>query len=164
MAYIKDALSALPAKPAVIIAPLIVVVVLSMYYWDLHDRCSDVRQSRIELAETLRAMDSGARFRLADFTDFDWNRVRIVARVQPGTVDDECPAGWNWNRGEREALLAAGQLTALIFGRAGKVAGYLELRRDEIAFPEIDRQLAPESAVFSVGRDSGTGVSLSLLE
>ena len=105
MALIRDALSSLPAKPAIVIAPLIVVAVLSMYYWDMHERCAEVRQHRSGLLEYLRGLDAGGRFRLADFTDFAWNRVRIVARVEPATIDDECPAGWNWDRGQRESLL-----------------------------------------------------------
>lgn len=164
MAFIKDALSALPARPAVMIAPLIVAVVLSLYYWDLYRRCDGVREYRNALRTYLDELDAGDRFRLEDFTDFDWNRVRVVARVAPGTIDDECMAGWNWKRGEREALLEAGELSALIFGHAGKVVAYFELRRDQVAFPEIDTQLTPESAIFGIGKGSGAGVSLSLVE
>jgi hypothetical protein len=161
MAFIKDALSALPAKPAVMIAPVIVIAVLSMYYWDLYSRCDGVRENRSELRAYLDNLDAGERFRLVDFTDFDWNRVRIVARVAPGTIEDECMVGWNWDRGEREALLEAGQLSALIFGHAGKVVGYFELRRDQVAFPETETQLTPESAIFGVEKGSTSGVVLS---
>ena len=163
MALIKDALSSLPAKPAVLIAPLIVILVLFLYYQDLRGRCNAVRDYRIALHQHLLGLDGGARFRLADFTDFDWNKLRIVTRVKPGTIDDECMAGWNWEQGQRESLLAADKLSALIFGLDGKVIGYIELRRDEIAFPQIDDQLTPESAVFGVEQDSGS-VSLTLLE
>lgn len=157
MALIRDALSSLPAKPAIVIAPLIVAAVLSMYYWDMHERCAEVRQYRSGLLDYLRGIDIGGRFRLADFTSFEWNRVRIVARVAPGTIDDECPAGWNWKRGERESLLAAGKLTALIFGREGRVVGYFELNRERIAFANTDEQLTPETAVFKVERAADDG-------
>ena len=155
MALIRDALSSLPAKPALVIAPLIVVGVLSMYYWGLHERCAAVRQHRNALLEYLRGIEPGGRFRLADFTDFEWNRVRIVARVEPGTIGEECPAGWNWQRGERESLLDAGKLTALIFGRESKITGYFELDRERIAFAQTDEPLTPQTAVFRVERDSG---------
>lgn len=164
MAFIKDALSALPAKPALLIAPLIVIVVLTLYYWDLRDRCAGVREYRNALTAHLLEIDPGERFRLSEFTDFDWNRVRVVARVEPGTIDDECLSDWNWNRGEREALLETRELSALIFGNAGKVVGYFELRHDEVAFPDIDTQLTPESAVFRIERGLGAGVSLFLAE
>lgn len=163
MAVIRDALSVLPAKPAVLIAPLIVVVVLSMYYLDLRDRCIEIRDARQSLLETLRATESGSRFRLADFTDFDWNKVRIVTRVNPGTVNDECYFDWNWRSGERQALLETGRLSALVFGQSGRVVGYYELRRDEINFEEIEQQLSPDEAVFEVRHADGVGAGLNLL-
>ena len=102
MALIKDALSSLPARPALFIAPLLVVLVLSLYYRDQYHRCEQIRQSRSAFNETLRSIGSGEQFRLADFTDFAWNRVRIAARVKPGTISEQCPFDWNWDSGERE--------------------------------------------------------------
>jgi hypothetical protein len=167
MAIIKDALSSLPARPAVLIAPLIVVGVLFLYYQDLRGRCNEVRDYRAALQQHLLAVGRGASFRLADFTGFDWNKLRIVAQVKPGSIDDECLFDWNWESGERESLLADGNLSALIFGLDGRVIRYFELRRDEIAFPDTDEQLTPQTAVFGVKRDFAGGaaaVSLTLLE
>lgn len=164
MALIKDALSSLPAKPALFIAPLLVVLVLSLYYRDRYVKCDQIRQARDQLNEVLRAIDSRGRFRLADFADFAWNRARIVARVKPGTVSELCPLDWNWSGGEREALLASGRLTAIVFGHQGKVVRYLELRGDEVTFRGADGDLTPESAVFEVSREHGRdgGVTLTL--
>jgi hypothetical protein len=164
MAFIRDALSSLPAKPALIVAPLLVVLVLSLYYRDQYNRCAEVRQARDQLNTRLRAIDSPGRFRLADFTDFAWNKVRIVASVQPGTMRNECPFDWNWDDGEREALIDAGLLTAIIFGHGGKVVRYLELRGDEVSFRGAEGNLTPETAVFDLSRKSGRddGVTLTL--
>ena len=158
---IKDALSVLPAKPAVLAAPVIIVVVLSLYYLDLRDRCHGIRDFRQALVEHLHSLAPGSRFRMAEFTDFEWNRVRVVATVRPGTVADECLFDWNWASGERESLIEAGKLSALIFGQKGNVVGYLELRRDEIAFDEVDEQLTPESAVFDVVVDGAGAAHLT---
>ena len=95
-------------------------------------------------------MDTNERFRLADFTDFSWNKVRIVARVEPGTISESCPLDWNWAEGERDSLLSAGLLTAVIFGRDGQVVGYLELRADEVAFRGAAGHMTPETAIFQV--------------
>jgi hypothetical protein len=114
------------------------------------------------LLEYLRKIDDGGRFRLADLTDFEWNRVRIVARVEPGTIDDECPLDWNWGPGERESLLDAGELTALIFGHEGRVVGYFELSRKRIAFAQTDEQLTPQTAVFRVERGPGDEGAITL--
>lgn len=152
MALIRDALSVLPAKPAVLAAPVIVVVVLGLYYWDLRDKCVDIRNTRQALHDHLRSLEIGESFRLAAFFEFDWNQVRIVARVEPGTISDECLLDWNWPAGERESLIEAGQLSALVFGHRGRVVGYYELRRDLIAFDEIETQLTPDTARFRIGR------------
>lgn len=157
MALIKDALSSLPAKPALFIAPLLVVVVLSLYYRDQYGKCTEIRQARDELNQTLRSIGSRGQFRLADFTDFAWNRVRIVAPVKPGTISDSCPLDWNWSGDERDVLLVSGRLVAMIFGHQGKVVRYLELRGDEVFFRLADDELTPASAVFEVSRESGPG-------
>ena len=164
MAFIRDALSSLPARPALFIAPLLVVVVLSLYYRDQYVKCDEIRQSRSALNTQLRSIGSAGLFRLAEFTGFDWNRVRIAARMQPGTISDQCPFDWNWDSGEREALLASGHLTVLVFGRQGRVVSYLELRDDDVSFRGVDGELTPESAVFEVSRPHGSdgGVTLTV--
>jgi len=164
MALIKDALSSLPAKPALVIAPLLVVVVLTLYYRDQYNRCADIRQSRDELNVLLRSIESPGPFRLTDFTDFAWNKVRIVASVEPGTIRNECPFDWNWSDSERKNLIDDGLLAAVIFGQGGKVVRYLELRGDEVSFRGAGSELTPDSAVFHVSRDTGSdgGVTLTL--
>ena len=134
MAMIKDALSVVPARPALFIAPLLVVLVLSLYYRDQYNKCVDIKQTRAALQEQLLALGSPAQFRLADFTDFAWNKVRIVASVTADTISDSCPLDWNWDSGERAALIASGRLAALMFGQQGQIVSYLELRGDEIEF------------------------------
>lgn len=164
MAMIKDALSSLPAKPALFIAPLLVVLVLTLYYRDQYDKCVEIRQTRAELNALLRSIDSPGQFRLADFTDFAWNRVRIVASVEPGTINEQCPFDWNWEGDERDSLIASGLLTAMVFGREGKVVRYLELRGDEVSFRDADDNLTPETAIFTLTRESvrEDGVTLTL--
>jgi len=162
MAMIKDALSSLPAKPALLIAPLLIVLVLTLYYRDQYDKCAGIRQSRIELNELLRSADAPGQFRLTDFTDFAWNKVRIVASVNPDTISDQCPFDWNWSGGERESLLASGRLTAMVFGQQGKVVKYLELRSDEVAFRDAEGDLTPTTAVFDLSRKNGSGGGVTL--
>jgi hypothetical protein len=164
MAMIKNALSAVPAKPALIIAPVLVVLVLSLYYRDQHNKCVDIKQTRAALNEQLLALGSPAQFRLADFTDFAWTKVRIVARVTPDTISDSCPLDWNWDSGERDALIASGRLAAMMFGQQGQIVRYLELRGDEVEFRGAEGSLSPQAAVFEVRRKSGDsgGVTLTL--
>ena len=164
MAVIKNALSAVPARPALFIAPLLVVLVLSLYYRDQYNKCVDIKQTRAALHEQLLALGSPAQFRLADFTDFAWTQVRIVASVTADTISDSCPLDWNWDSGERDALIASGHLAAMMFGQQGRIVSYLELRGDQVEFRGVEESLSPNEAIFEVRRKSGDkgGITLTL--
>ena len=159
---IKNALSVIPARPVMFIAPALVVLVLSLYYWDMYSRCSDNKQFRASFNELLRTRDSGSQFRLTEITKFMWDRVRIVTNFEPESSSNECPLGWNWPDGERESLISAGLLTALIFVDKGTIVQYLELRSDEVEFRGADFSIAPNAATFDIAQGSGnsTGVTL----
>ncbi|MFZ9037862.1 MAG: hypothetical protein ACO3DT_07320 [Gammaproteobacteria bacterium] len=158
----KDALSVIPSRPVVFIAPVIVVLVLVFYYRDLHIKCSDIKQHRVALNEVLPSHERSAPFRLAEFTRFSWDKVRIVARLEPHNRTVECPFGWNWPSGERETLAASGLLSALMFAQQGTIVKYLEVRNDEVAFRGTDSSLTPQTAVFTVGSNSDDSSAVTL--
>ena len=108
-------------------------------------------------------MSLSEKFRLVDFTDFAWDKVRIASNIKPGERNAECPFGWNWGEGERELLMSTGLLTVLMFGHGESIVGYAELRSDEVDFVGVESSLTPKTAVFSIGdiAESG-GVVLTL--
>ncbi len=163
---IRDALSVLPTRPVVFVVPVIVVLVMSWYYWDMYGKCTDIKQFRASLNEELHSLQTPARFRLADFTDFMWDQVRIVEQFDPEIRSSECPLGWNWPSGERDSLIASGLLTLVIFLHKGMIVEYLELRSDEVAFRGAETSLSPETAVFNIVAHSAdsAGVTLTLNE
>ena len=162
MAMIKDAFTTLPAKPALYIAPILVVLVLSLYYRDQYEQCTGIKRERTALNDYLRSLDGSKPFRMADFTAFEWNKVRIVASVKPDTFNDACPFDWNWSDEERESLIASGHLAALVFGLQGRVVRHLEVNGAEVRFRGTgDNNLTPRSAVFDVSREAGR-VTLTL--
>jgi len=159
----NNTLSVLPTRPIRYIVPVIVVVVLSLYYWGQYTKCNDIKQFRSSLNDSVHSTSLSQKFRLADYTDFIWDKVRIATNIKPGERNVECPFGWNWDKGERESLMSAGLLTVLMFGHGESIVGYAELRSDEITFLGVDSSLTPESAEFTVGENSsGKGVSLTL--
>ena len=159
----NNALSVLPTKPIRFIVPIIVVVVLTLYYWGQYTKCNNIKQFRTSLNESVRASSPSENFRLADYTNFIWDKVRIATRIKPGERNAECPFGWNWGKGERESLMSAGLLTVLMFGHGDGIVGYAELRSDEINFLGVKSSLTPDSAEFTIGENSsGNGVSLTL--
>ncbi len=160
---IKDSLSALPSRPVLYIVPVLVVVVLSLYYWGQYTKCTDIKQFRTSLNESIQSKAVSEKFRLEDVTSFVWDKVRIATHIKPGERNAECPFGWNWQEGERESLMSAGLLTVLMFGNGESIVGYAELRSDEITFLGVESSLTPKSAEFTVGENSsGRGVSLTL--
>jgi len=158
---IKNALSVLPARPIIFIVPLMVVMVLSFYYWDKYSRCTDNQQFRASLNSLLQTKGRGSQFRLTEVTRFAWDRVRIVTDFDPERKGGECPFGWNWSEGERDSLIATGLLTVMIFVNKGAIVEYLELRGDEVVFRGLQSSLRPNAAVFGVG-NSDAGFTLTL--
>ncbi|MCP4765739.1 MAG: hypothetical protein GY875_05650 [Gammaproteobacteria bacterium] len=161
---IRDALSVIPSRPVVFVVPVIVVLVMSWYYWDMYSKCTDIKLFRASLNEELHSLQTPAHFRLADFTGFSWDHVRIVEQFDPEIKSSECPLGWNWASGERDSLIASGLLTIMIFLHKGIIVEYLEIRSDEVAFRGAEASLSPQTAVFNIGAHSAEsgGVTLTL--
>ncbi len=150
---IRSVLAVLPTRPVMYIVPVLVIAVMSLYYWDLHDKCSGNKQFRTAFNQYLHAANQPAQIRLEDFTDFGWDKVRIVVDYKPERRNIECPFGWNWNTEERESLIAKNLLSVLIFAYEGVIVGYYELRSDHVAFNVINESLTPEAAVFDLSVD-----------
>lgn len=160
---IRNALSVLPTRPVLYLVPVLVVLVMSFYYWDVYSKCDNNKQFRTSLNELLHSMDGPEKFRLTDFTGFTWDRVRIVENFKPERRNTECPFGWNWPGDERDSLMTSGLLTVLIFVHEGIIVGYQELRSDEVAFRGVDASLTTEAAVFKVKKNStGNGFALTV--
>ncbi len=161
---LNSALSVVPTRPLRFIVPAIIVGVLSFYYWEQYTKCTDIKRFRASLTETLGSKGISENFRLMDYTNFVWDKVRIAINIKPGERNAECPFGWNWASGERESLMASGLLTVLMFGHGESIVGYAELRSDEVAFRGVESSLTPETAVFKIGKISdNNGVSLTLI-
>ena len=161
---IKDVLSVMPTRPLKFIVPVVVLVVLSLYYLDMYSRCTDNKQFRISLNEVLQTQGAGTQFRLTDVTRFVWDRVRVVTGFKPESRNKECPFGWDWPDGERDSLIASGLLTLLIFVDHAAIVQTIELRSDEVEFRGADSSVSPRAAVFAIGTNSDhdNGFTLTL--
>lgn len=159
---IKNVLAVVPSRPVVFIAPVIALLVLSFYYWDMYSRCTSNKEFRGSLNELLHAQGGTGLFRLTDITGFMWDRVRIVTNFKPENKTGECPFGWNWAAGDRDSLIASGLLTVLIFVHRGTMVEVLELSGDEVAFQGADSSLTPQAAVFSIAASSDNNARIAL--
>jgi hypothetical protein len=159
---IKSALAVMPTRPVVYIVPIVVVVVMSIYYWNLYTDCTHDKQFRASLNELLHSMHSSEQFRLTDVTDFAWDKVRIIDDYKPENKIADCPFGWDWSAAERESLIASNLLSILIFGYEGIIVEHLELRSDQVVFNGADISLTPDSALFDIGKNAVNSSSVAL--
>lgn len=162
---IKKALSVLPTRPVLYIAPSLVVLLMAFYYLDIYKDCTQDKQFRNTLNQLLpRAATT--QLRLADVTNFNWDKLRIIENYQPKNKIMHCPFNWDWSADERKSLIASNLLSILIFGSDGIIVEHLEVRSDHIDFENVDTSLSPDTAIFTVIKNpSNTGVvTLSLLE
>lgn len=158
---IKSALSVLPTRPVVFIVPIVVAVVMSIYYWNLYTDCTHDRKFRESLNVYL-SKNTAKQFRLSDVTEFNWDKVRIIGNYKPEIKVAGCPFGWNWSAAERESLIASNLLSILIFAYEGIIVEHIELRNDQVTFEKINTSLLPETAIFNVAGNRSNTVTLKL--
>ena len=161
---IKKALSVLPTRPVLYIVPPLVVLLMAFYYWNLYTDCTHDTQFRSELSELLSAQDAVA-LHLANITNFNWDKLRIIENYQPENNIDHCPFSWGWSADERKDLIASSLLSVLIFGYDGIIVEHLEVRSDHIDFKNVDTSLSPDTAIFTIDQhpSNTNAFTLSLL-
>lgn len=148
---LKDALAGLPTRPVLYISIVVIVLGLGYHFFSIYREC----RSHAELREVLRtaieaSADGAVPVKLRQVTDFVWDRAEILVNYKPGGSSIDCPFQWDWSRNMREKLIAADLLTVVVFVRNGKLANYLEYRRDWAEFVNVKNPYTPDTAVFRV--------------
>ncbi len=161
---IRTALGGLPAWPALVIAPALILGIGAMSYGPAYQQCTRLAEARAGFTAAVeRAAQAGDRSLRLDqaIADRAWDQVRILQDVQADGELLDCPFGWDLTKGERRAMIAQGQLGILAFAKAGEVVDYVEFRSDLHRFDVGDEILARAAAVFTVETGEG-GVSFVL--
>ena len=161
MSSFRRALSSLPSRPALYVSIAMIAGLMIYRYGSDYLRCSAHAEARagLEAAIAAAAASGGTgRLAVADITDFDWDRLDIQVAYKPEVEVPGCPLGWDWSAAERDALVAEGLLTVLVFGRGGTVVDYIEHRADNGAFRDIANPYTRDSAVFAVDPAQGVPV------
>ena len=158
---IRRALSSLPAKPVLWIAPLVIVLGLAFHYGDTYRICSAHAGLRADLMAAIesRAGGSGS-LRLADIVTFPWDRADITVGYRPDGRTADCPFGWDWSEKERFALSERGLLTLIVFSRGGQLVDYIEVAADRADFQNLKNPYTPDTAVFDVQPTTGGGAAV----
>ena len=148
---IRRAISSIPARPAIIIAPLLALLALGAWLLDLRAECTDQLEQRNRLMAAIeQAARSGQPLELARVTGFDWEQARAFENFRPEHERRSCPFGWDWPQTTRAELIESGLLSIMLFFNQEKIAGYIELRGDRVSMTGIDQVLTPDIARFSV--------------
>lgn len=164
MSTIRRALSSLPSRPAPYLSIVMIAGVLVYLYGGDYLRCTAHAEARAGLESAIAAAAASAapggtgRLAVADIADFDWDRLDIQVAYTPDAEIPSCPLGWDWSAEDREALVAEGLLTVLVFSRGGAVVDYIEHRADRGDFRDIANPYTRENAVFAVDPARGVPV------
>ena len=146
----------MPAKPGVVVALVLVVGVLSVFYYTTYAACSHNARQRAVLVAGIEAA-SGAKVRFADVMGFAWDKIRIAQGFKPAGKVTSCPFGWDWSADERHRLTSAGLLTVIAFMEGGKPVEVIDISGEDVRFEELKDDYMRDEAVFTVEpQDGGT--------
>jgi len=146
----------MPAKPGVTIALVLVVGVLSVFYYTTYSACTHNAQQRARFVAGIESA-SGSTVRLADVMGFAWDKIRIAQGFKPAGKVTSCPLGWDWSADERQRLISAGLLTVIAFFKDGQPVEVIDVSGEDVRFEDLKDEYSGDEAVFAVGpQESGT--------
>lgn len=160
---IRDMFHSVPARPAIIIAPIVILLCLGIYYYDKKISCNKQASMREELRQGVEKLDPTTIFKLADWTAFPWDKVQVYNNFKPRGKQPGCIFEWDWTDTQRQKIIDAGLMTVLLFANEGRLVESIELRSDQLDVQvEGGEVLTPEDALFSIKTSSGEGTNLIL--
>jgi len=156
-------LHGMPTRPVLVIVPIVMALVIALYYAEKHAECT----RNTELRERLYALAEdrlGASLSLNEILETDWEHAAILIGFRPeaGSKLPDCPFDWGWTKADRQSLAGRGLLNVIALTRDNRVIDYIEFRRDRIDFTGLDNPYTPEEAVFQVSGGGSVGGKLLL--
>ena len=151
---IRAAIDALPAKPGVVIAMVLVAGVLSVFYYTTYAGCTHNARQRAVLMTGIEA-SAGAKVRFADVMGFAWDKIRIAQGFKPTGKVTSCPFGWDWSAEERHRLTSAGLLTVIAFLKGGQPVEVIDVSGEDVKFEDLKDAYMRDEAVFTVTPQDG---------
>jgi len=147
----------MPTRPVLIIVPILMSMVLGLYYWDSYDTCtekSEFRSRFIKMAQQA-SEQSDQLFSVNAATDFSWDTVTFFPafKFDEKPVPD-CPFGWDWSEVQRKQLAKDGHLSLLIFAKADKMINYLDIDTKTVDIGKLKKVYSNDKAQFNVSSDA----------
>ena len=151
--FIHKALNSIPSKPVLFLAPLLIVLVLATYYWNVKSDCharAELRGKFVSLV--IDAGDAGQPLRLDELYSANWEFAKTFQNFQPKHRKRSCPLGWDWSDQVRQELIDSGMLSVIIFFNEGVISHILEFNNEQISMDEIAGRVTRDRAVFKVDK------------
>ena len=153
--FIHRALNSLPTKPVVFLAPLLIVLVLAAYYWNVKSDCQAAAELRDRFVRLVAdAGDANSPLRLDEVYPINWEFAKIFQNFQPKHRKRSCPLGWDWSDEIRQKLIDSEMLSVILFFNKGVISHILEFNNEMISVDEIGGRVTREHAVFNVEKSS----------
>ena len=149
---IKKALGTIPSRPGVIIAIIVVLIVLSLYYLKQYNMCNRIDSLRTHFYSNIEQKQDHT-LTLADIIPFEWDRVRIIVNFQNKGKVLDCPFDWDWTQQKRRQLMEQNRLSVLAFAKGGTNI-IVDFDAERIAFAVSDKVFTPASATFHIHKTS----------
>jgi hypothetical protein len=143
---IRRALSTIPSKPGVIIAVIVAISVMSIYYFKQYKSCTDIASLRSSFYSVVQ-QNSNNIIRLAEVTPFQWERAKIILNYKNNSKVLDCQFGWDWTRKQRQQMMANDLLNVIVFAREG-VNTVVDFSKEMVDFELTETIFTPASAVF----------------
>jgi hypothetical protein len=135
------------------LAPLLVVLVLSTYYWNVKSDCRAQAQLRHKFVGSVEdAGESGQPLRLDALYPTQWEFAKTFQNFQPKHRKRSCPLGWDWSDEIRQELIDSEMMSVIIFFNEGVISHILEFNNARISVDEIDGRATRDHAVFKVDK------------
>ena len=151
--FIHRALNSIPSKPVIFLAPLLVVLVLGTYYWNVKSDCQAQAELRDKFIDSVTdAGESGQLLHLDVLYSNDWEFAKTFQNFQPKHRKRSCPLGWDWSDDLRQELIDSKMMSVIIFFNEGVISHILEFNNARISVDEIDGRVTRELAVFRVDK------------
>ena len=151
---IRAAIDAMPAKPGVVAALVLVAGVLSVFYYTTYTACTHNARQRAVLMTGIEAA-AGAKVRFADVMGFAWDKIKVTQGFKPFGKVTSCPFGWDWSEEERHRLASAGLLTVIAFLKGGQPVEVIDVSGEDVTFEDLKDTYMRDEAVFAVTPQDG---------
>ena len=128
-----------PTKPVLMAAPIIILFVLGLYYFNQYQRCTEQTKLREQLYSILNT-GTNEIISLTDIFNFNWDKAYVIPNFKPDRKLKGCPFNWGWSEKYRGLLIDKNLLNIIFFTLNNKRVGFIEFSNHKIRLEGFNNQ------------------------